>query len=322
MKNYRHLNRDERYQIQAFSQIGTAVQIVAEKLGRHVDTIKRELSKGKDVAGVYCAERAEKLAHERKRNSRNARRIDERSWSHVETYLAQGLSPQQVAGRLKAEGVAQVSHESIYLRIYASAKLPAQLRCQHKKRRKRATAKHKNRCGAIRDRVGIEERPAIVEEKSRIGDWEGDTVAGRQGTGSLVTMVDRLSRYTLVQQVPQRRADLVAQAIVSMFTPHKERCHSITLDNGSEFAGHVAFSQALQASVYFANPHHPWERGLNENTNGLLRQYFPKGCSLRNVTDKQVQDAANRLNHRPRKCLSWRTPHEVFFNLPMTRLTL
>lgn len=323
MTHYRHLNQNERYQIEALVTAGVGAPAIAKQLNRHVDTIKRELARGSQHGCAYCAEPAHALSQQRKAYSRNARRIDAACWALVWEHLSLGLSPQQVAGRLKAQNSARVSHECIYQKLYASAQLPAQLRCQRKKRRARATAKRSNsRRGAIRDRVGIEERPAIVEQKTRIGDWEGDTVVGRQHLGGLVTLVDRVSRYTLVALVTRRCADIVESAIVQMLTPHQERCYTITLDNGSEFANHLAFAKALQASVYFARPHHPWQRGLNENTNGLLRHYFPKGSNLLKVTTEEVQLAADRLNHRPRKCLNWRTPHEVFHALPMTALTL
>ena len=323
MTLYRHLNQNERYQIQALVTAGFAVSSIAKQLARHVDTIKRELVKGSQHGGAYCAESAHALSQQRKAASRNARRIGAACWTSVWEYLNLGLSPQQVAGRLKEQNTARVSHECIYQKLYASAQLPAQLRCQRKKRRARATAKRSNnRRGAIRDRVGIEERPSIVEQKTRIGDWEGDTVVGKQHLGGLVTLVDRVSRYTLVGLVQRRCADTVHSAIVQMLTPHQERCYTITLDNGSEFANHLEFAKALQTSVYFAKPHHPWQRGLNENTNGLLRHYFPKGTNLQKATSEEVQHATDRLNHRPRKCLGWRTPYEVFYHLPMTALTL
>jgi len=323
MTHYRHLNQNERYQIEALVTAHVDVSSIAKQLARHIDTIKRELVRGSQPDGSYCAELAHALSQKRKTGSRNARRIDQDCWNLVWKHLDLGLSPQQVAQRLKEQNMARVSHECIYQKLYASAQLPAQLRCQRKKRRARATAKRSNsRRGAIRDRVDIEERPAIVEQKSRIGDWEGDTVVGKQHLGGLVTLVDRASRYTLVGLVQRRCANTVESAIVQMLTPHKERCHTVTLDNGSEFANHLEFAQALQTDVYFAKPHHPWQRGLNENTNGLLRHYFPKGANLLKVTIEEVQRVADRLNHRPRKCLGWRTPHEVFYDLPMTALTL
>ena len=285
MTHYRHLNQNERYQIEALVTAGVAVSSIAKQLARHVDTIKRELTRGCQHGQAYCAESAHALSQNRKVGSRNVRRIDQDCWSLVWEHLDLGLSPQQVAGRLKEQNTARVSHECIYQKLYVSAQLPTQLRCQRKKRRARATAKRSNsRRGAIRDRVGIENRPAVVEQKTRIGDWEGDTVVCKQHLGGLVTLVERVSRYTLVGLVQRRCAHSVESAIVHMLTPHQERCHTMTLDSGSEFANHLAFAKALQTSVYFAKPHHPWQLGLNENTNGLLRHYFPNGSNLLKVT--------------------------------------
>jgi len=325
MKNYRHLSREERYQIQALHQQGIPVGAIAGQLGRHVDTIKRELRAGCNAQAQYCADHAQQMSAQRKAACRNARLIDASVWPRVRAYLALQLSPEQVSERLFAEDGLRVSTESIYLYIYDHPELhEVSLRCNHKKRRRRrmpGSAK-RNQRGAINNRVGIELRPAVVQEKSRIGDWEGDTVVGKRHQGGLVTLVDRYSRYTLARALPQRCASPTSQAIIELLGPHVQRCHTITLDNGSEFAMHEQFAASLQTQVFFAKPHSPWQRGLNENTNGLLRQYFPKGCCLRHVTPEQVQHAVDRLNHRPRKCLGWRTPHEVFFNLPMTKLTL
>jgi transposase, IS30 family len=324
MKNYRHLSQEERYQIQALDRQAIPVAAIARQLSRHVDTIKRELRVG-CVGQHYCAQHAQQLSTQRKAASRNARRITHDIWVLVGAYLALQLSPQQVSARLFAQANVRVSTESIYLYVYGHPELGAvTLRCNHKKRRRRrgsGSAKRAQR-GAINNRVGIELRPAIVDSKSRIGDWEGDTVVGKRHLGGLLTLVDRCSRYTLARPLARRCATPASLAIIELLGPHTQRCHTITLDNGSEFALHEQFAVSLQAQVFFAKPHSPWQRGLNENTNGLLRQYFPKGSCLRNVTPEQVQYAVDRLNHRPRKCLGWRTPHEVFFNLPMTKLTL
>ncbi len=324
MKNYRHLSQEERYQIQALHQQAIPALAIARQLGRHVDTIKRELRLG-SVGQRYCAQDAQRLSAQRKAASRNARRIADDVWVRVYAYLALQLSPQQVCARLFAEAGVCISTECIYLYAYAHPELgTVTLRCNHKKRRRRrgsGSAKRSQR-GAINNRVGIELRPAIVDSKSRIGDWEGDTVVGKRHLGGLLTLVDRCSRYTLAQPLERRCAAPTSQAIIELLAPHKMRCYTITLDNGSEFALHEQFGASLQAQVFFAKPHSPWQRGLNENTNGLLRQYFPKGSCMRSVTPEQVQHAVDRLNHRPRKCLGWRTPHEVFFGLPMTKLTL
>jgi transposase, IS30 family len=328
MTKYHHLNRVQRYQIEALLGQSIKPEAIARQLSCNADTIKREIKRSIGADGLYRAEFAQASSDRRKVASRNARQITPEVWCQVEQHLALQLSPAQVAGRLSEQLKMRVCHESIYLHIYEQQQTHgrsiAHLRCSRKKRKKRckASAAQRNQRGAIQNRVGIEERPAVVQEKCRIGDWEGDTMVGSRHLGGLLTMVDRFSRYTLAKALPRRCALPTCQAISEMLGPHKERCHTITLDNGSEFALHLDFGASLGAQVYFAKPHSPWQRGLNENTNGLLRQYFPKGSCMREITDQQVQHAVNRLNHRPRKCLGWRTPHEVFFNLPMIKLTL
>ncbi len=156
-------------------------------------------------------------------------------------------------------------------------------------------------------------------QKRRIGDWEGDTVIGKDQQGALVTLVERCSRYTLARRVDSKR-ECGRCVIDGMLEPHKEQCHTITFDNGTEFAGHATIAAQLQAAVYFAHPYHSWERGLNENTNGLLRQYHPKKTNFKHVSQAQIHRTVHKLNHRPRKCLGYRTPHEVFFGLKILPL--
>lgn len=325
MTKYHHLSHAQRYQIEALHSNGCAPSVIARQLERHIDTIKRELLRGCDGIKGYRADYAQHSSAVRKAACRNARHITQAVWLEVVNYLALDLSPQQTAQRLFAESGMRISHESIYLYIYAHPEQArAKLRCNHKRRKRRATlsSAQKNQRGAIQNRVGIEQRPSLAEDRSRIGDWEGDTVVGRKHLGGLVTMVERKTRYTLACALPRRCAGPTCLAIIEMFKPHGAHCLTITLDNGSEFALHQEFGAALGADIYFAKPHSPWQRGLNENTNGLLRQYFPKGSCLVSITAQQVQHAVDRLNHRPRKCLGWRTPHEAYFDLPMSKLTL
>ena len=148
-----------------------------------------------------------------------------------------------------------------------------------------------------------------------MGDWEGDTVIGKNHKGGLVTLAERVSRYVLAGHIRSKHAAGVTAVTKRLLRPHKEKCHTITFDNGKEFAEHELMGAYLKADIYFAHPYSSWERGLNENSNGLLRQYFPKGMDLTEITDEQVQMAVDRLNHRPRKVLGFRTPHEVFFGV-------
>ena len=228
------------------------------------------------------------------------------------------LSPQQVSERLRLEQRLCISHGCIYRRLHQLRwdRTP-RLRCGQRRR------KAPEGVGQLPDRVGIEQRPAIVDERSRLGDWEGDTIVSGQGAlGAILTLAERCSRYTLAAPLKRRQADATGEAIIELLRPHRTKRHTLTLDNGKEFAQHGRVARYLDMPVYFADPHSPWQRGLNENHNGLLRYYFPKGSDLSAVTETEVLDAVYRLNHRPRKCLGWKTPHEVFHGFEMTPLTL
>ena len=318
---YTHLTQCERYQIQALKDNNFSLRHIAKQLARSASTIAREIKRAQ-AAQSYQAEAAHGLALKRQDASRNATRIATERWQAIEAYLRLYLSPEQVCGRLALEGAGSISHESIYQHVYADkargGDLVSYLRCQ-KARRKRYGSGNERR-GQLKNRVCIEQRPAIVQARSRIGDWEGDTVIGHGNTGVLVTLVERCSRYTLVRHLPNREAAPVSAAILEMLRLHKAQCLTLTFDNGKEFADHVFFGYCLGAEVFFAHPYHSWERGTNENTNGLLRQFFPKRMSFASVRCVDVDDAAYKLNHRPRKCLGYRTPHEVFFDLPSRSL--
>ena len=242
----------------------------------------------------------------------------------MSAYLRLHLSPEQVSGRLKLERALSISPESIYQHAYRDkaqgGDLVSYLRCQKVRRKRYASGRERR--GVLRNRTSIEQRPAVVDQRSRIGDWEGDTVIGKGHQGVLVTLVERKSRYTLAGQLDSRHSAGVTQAVIDLLRPHKAQCKTLTFDNGKEFAEHEFIAQCLGAKVYFAHPYCSWERGLNENHNGLLRQFFPKQSNLLKVTQHQVDEAVHRLNHRPRKCLGYRTPHEVFFGLKMQPLKL
>lgn len=314
MKHYKQLTREQRYQISGLKKAGLNQSQIADELVVHKSTISREFRRNKGRRGWH-PKQAQELRDDRRKNCANAQRHSLLEWTEVERLIRQDMSPEQASQRLALEGGLQISHESIYLHIYADKRrggdLCRHLRCQ-KPRRKRYASGQERR-GTIKNRVGIDERPVIVEQKSRIGDWEGDTVIGKNHRGALVTLAERKSRYILAAQVPDKHASGVTAAVTRLLRPHKGKCYTMTFDNGKEFAEHETIAAELDADVYFAHPYHSWERGLNENSNGLLRQYFPKGMELVEVTQEQVQWAVDRLNHRPRKVLGFRTPFEVFF---------
>jgi len=230
--------------------------------------------------------------------------------------IKEGWSPEQVSGYLKLEG-ALISHESVYKIIRedkaAGGKLYKDLRHRGKRYKKRLNGKKAGR-GCIPGRVDISERPEIVEKKIRIGDWESDTIIGAKNQGVILSTVDRYSKFVLLKNLGQKYAGGVVEAFDEMMKGLI--VHTMTFDNGKEFAGHEKIASILNASCYFARPYHSWERGLNEHTNGLVRQYIPKSRNLNEVTDEELALIEARLNHRPRKVLGYKTPYEVFYQKP------
>ena len=216
----------------------------------------------------------------------------------VEKLIRQEWSPEQVAGRIDMERGVSISHEWIYQYIYADKRsggdLYRSLRCQKKRRKRYGT---RSRRGIIPNQVSIDERPAIVDAKRRFGDWEGDTVIGKGHRGALVTLVERKAQYTVIRAVRHKTAKIVRKAVKQGLMPHKDRVHTITYDNGREFTDHAGIASDLDTRIYFAHPYASWERGLNENTNGLIRQYFPKHRDLTTVTKEvdPITDTVKQL---------------------------
>ena len=314
MKRYKQLTSEQRYQISGLLKAGCKQSQIADDVGVDKSTISRELKRNKGQRG-WRPRQAQALREERRQACANAKRFSLDDWTEVERLIQLGLSPEQAAERLALEGSLRISHETIYRHIYADKRhgggLWKKLRCQ-KPHRKRYAGGQERR-GMIKNRVSIDERPEIVDQKTRLGDWEGDTVIGKNHRGVLVTLAERKSRYILAAQVPSKAAPGVTTAITRLLLPHKHKCHTVTFDNGKEFAEHEKIAAELQADIYFAHPYHSWERGLNENSNGLVREYFPKEMELTDVTQEEVQWAVDRINHRPRKVLGFRTPFEVYF---------
>jgi len=317
--SHTHLTLSEREVIAQSLAAGKNQSQIARALGRDRSTISRELQRNGMSAG-YFAVQAEFLAAERRHASKQAfQQHDERVWSYVRDKLGEEWSPEEIAGRLREDypdnARMRISHETIYAYIYADRReggvLWRQLRRHHRRRRPRGAARVRR--SRIPGRVGIEQRPSIVEKRSRKGDWEGDTVAGK--SGHLVTVVDRKSRYVLLAKVPDKRASSVNRGGIRALQKVPDQFRkTLTLDNGTEFARFGVMERALNLRVYFAEPYHSNQRATNENTNGLLRQYFPKGTDFREVSHKAVAKVQQRLNNRPRKCLGYRTPHEVLFD--------
>ena len=318
MREYRQLTEEDRIEIYAMKQAKKQQNDIAAKLGVHPCTISRELARNTGMKGYRPKQAQQKTLH-RRFTARKAVKMTPETINHIESKLAEEHSPEQIAERMKLDRSWKgptVSHERIYQHIWqdkaAGGKLYKKLRIAGtKQRRKRRNSRDMR--GTIKNRVGIEQRPDIVERKIRIGDWEGDTVVGKNHQGALVTLVDRKSKLTLIGKVDRYTADAVGKTIINLMDLLPRRNYTLTVDNGKEFASHESVAEALRIRVYFADPYSAWQRGLNENTNGLIRQYVPKGSEVRTLTNEQVQHIMDRLNNRPRKSLGFLTPNEVFY---------
>jgi len=315
--DYTHLTEDERYQIDDMRREGFNQGEIAKFLNRSPSTLSRELHRNEGAYG-WKPRQAQLKAIERLcvRGAGNVKRASGAAWDYAKKHLQQDQwSPEQIAGRLVQEGLASISHETIYQRILVDKKedgsLYTHLRCKKKKKKRYGSAKSTR--GAIPNRVDIDQRPAIVDSRKRTGDWEGDTIIGAHDGGAVIaSMVERKSRYTCLSKAKNKTTVAVINSINKRMLPIAELVFTVTLDNGKEFSQHGVMAEALNANVYFAKPYHSWERGLNENTNGLVRQYYPKRIPFDSITEYDLQRVAKKLNNRPRKCLGYKTPFEVF----------
>lgn len=313
--SFNHLTQEERHHIYALKSIGKSNADIARILGKHKCTIGRELDRNHGERG-YRPGQAHSKAQERKSCRVSYPRMNFGLMFLITSLLEQKWSPDQISGWLKKEEKISISHESIYLFVLedkaTGGELYTHLRWQ-KKRKKRYGTKSHDRRGQIEGKVSIEDRPKIVDEKSRPGDWEGDLVIGKNHKEALVTLVDRKTKFTKIIKVKSKKSEEVGDAIVRALQDMK--VHTITFDNGKEFSGHLEVGNALGAKIFFAHPYCSNERGLNENTNGLIRQYFPKKSDFTILTAMQVKFVEDALNDRPRKALGYCTPKEVYYKL-------
>lgn len=314
---YTHLTKEERYYLCQNLKSKKSLRQIAKELERNASTLSRELKRNTGQRG-YRYKQADYKSQERQAN-KGKKRISTNTWLVVEDMICRDFSPEQISGSLGLQGI-RISHEWIYQYILLDKKnggsLYTHLRCQRKRKRRYGRP---DRRGQIKDRVSIDLRPQVVNERLRLGDWEADCVEGRKGGSVLVTLAERKSRLALVGKAKNKTAQEVTRVILQLLTPIKDHVHTITYDNGKEFSKHTIISEKLDVQGFFAHPYHSWERGLNENTNGLLRQYFPKGINLDEVTQDEVILAMKRLNWRPRKCLGFQTPFETFVDLANTQ---
>ena len=316
---YGHLSADERRLIYQWRGEGCRPKEIGRRLRRDKGTISREISRNTGQCG-YRPKQAHAMAQARARRP-GARKFTSEMRAEVERKIRKGETPEIIKGRAGFEGRTMICKEWIYHYIYAEGKTGSDLwkylpRAKRKRHRRCPRQEGRGR-GRIPDQRRIDTRPAIVEKRERIGDWEGDLMSGAPDTGHLATMVDRASRFTLLGHVWSKEAVEVNDCLAAMFgeadIPPVLRLTG-TFDNGKEFALHQELALRTGLVIYFAHPYHSWERGTNENTNGLIRRLLPKGSSFADLDQAALARIESYVNDRPRKCLGWRTPREVFYD--------
>ncbi len=309
----KHLTVEERYTIWAMMQQGLKQKEIALAIGKDKSVVSHELKRNCDNRNrEYRADLAQRKYESRQKNKHKRIRFTEEVKQYVEECLAKDYSPEQIRGRAVVEGRECVSHERIYQYVWKNKKGGGDFytHLRHKGRRYRKRGNAKDSRGIIKDRVDISQRPEIVDQKQRLGDLEIDTMIGQNHKGALLTINDRVSSYVIIEKLNGKDAKELALKVIERLSFYKKRIHTITSDNGKEFAEHKMISSELKVDFFFAKPYHSWERGANENTNGLIRQYFPKKTSFENLSDQDIKRVEDILNNRPRKKLNFLTPNE------------
>jgi len=317
---YNHFTREQRNELSALLRAKVKKKEIARLLRKGRTTIWRERQRA-ETNGKYYVRKSNRLAKE-KRIKANARfkKIENNKWlrQYIIKHIRKYWSPEQISGRLKEEypndKTKHIGKDSIYKYIYNQRKdLVKYLRCQKGKYRRRYGTRIREKQREALKKKRIDQRPKIIEERGRIGDWEGDTVIGKDRKPAILTHVERKSGYLLADKLERATAELTKQTTIQSFEKiPRNKKQTITYDNGSEFAEHELTGRKLKADIYFAYPYHSWERGCNENANGLLRQFFPKKTIFATITQQDIQKAVGLINHRPRKRLNYLTPYEVF----------
>lgn len=320
---YKHLTFIQRCTIYGLWRSGHNQTEIAKEIGVHKSTISREFKRNIFWWGSripqYKPDYAQSYTDNRHKTKTKQIKFNEEVEAFVREKLIDDWSPEQISGYGKKHSLFSICHERIYQFILADkqkgGELYKHLRHQHKKYRKRYGSPKRN--GPIRNRRFIDERPTVVDQKQRIGDWEIDTIIGKDRKHAIVSIVERVSKKTILRKVKAKTAELVASSAIRGLKPFLDKVFTITGDNGSEFAYHEKIANELKADFFFAHPYSSWERGLNENTNGLVRQYLKKGSDFSSVTNADLLVIADRLNNRPRKSLGYATPNEIFSHEPL-----
>ncbi len=310
------LTKAQRYTISVMRKRNFSMGEIAAVIGKHKSTISRELRRNCDRrSGRYDADLAQRKCERRQKGKPHRVRFTEEVRLRVEAMLREDYSPEQVVGRCRLEGLECVSVETIYQHVWGDKRrggdLHTHLRRKGRKYRKRGAKKDSR--GVIRDRVSIDERPKVVDDKSRFGDLEIDLIMGENHRRALLTANDRASGISWIALLEGKDSKALADKAAEMLMPFKGLLHTVTSDNGKEFAEHKAIAKSLAVDYYFAHPYHSWERGANENMNGLIRQYLPKGTPFDGLDDNEIKRIRDKLNNRPRKKLGFLTPIEYFF---------
>jgi IS30 family transposase len=315
---YRQLTSEDRYTISLLRKEGHCAASIARTLGRHRSTITREFARNCcRYDGNYRYSKAQERTNGRRRRSRLGKRHTAEQYEMVDMLLVKKWSPEQISGHLRSTNQFRISHETIYRHVWANqeqgGRLYLHLRGSGKQRRKRYRSRDSR--GKLAGKRMIGERPASVEDRRRLGHWEIDTVMGKGDKDCIVTLVERKSGFTLIGKLADRTVSALNLRATQLIRRHASDFKTITADNGTEFHGYRQIEKETGVTFYFATPHHSWERGTNENTNGLIRQYLPKGESMANITQWDCDQIADQLNTRPRKRLAYRTPEESFHGL-------
>ena len=310
-----HLTLVQRYQIESYGNTGMKISDIAHFVGKDKSVISREIKRNADQrSGIYKAALADKKAENRHKTKYKNITLTAEVEVNMLYYLTKDYSPEQVVGRAKIDNINMVSAERIYQYIWENKRrgglLFKHLRTKGKKYKKRGHLKDKR--GLIVGRVDICDRPAIVEKKCRLGDFEVDLVIGKDHKGALLTINDRACGVLFMGKVESKEARMIQLKTIELLQDWKPLIKTITSDNGKEFANHQAIAEKLEIDYYFAKPYHSWERGANENLNGLIRQYFPKKSNFENITEQEIETVINTLNNRPRKRFGYKTPNEIF----------
>jgi IS30 family transposase len=313
---YRQLTAEDRYIISACRMQGLSDAEIARQVGCHRSTVGREIKRNRcALDGRYRPSKAQRRTQARRRRSRRNRRFDNQAYQLVCSLLREDWSPAQVAGRLKVEGRLSISHETIYRYIYQDKKKGGNLyqHMRHAAKNCRKRYRSNDNRGRLQGKRHISERPASVDSRRQVGHWEIDTVMGSGDQHCIVSVLERKSGYLLIGKLKNRTALGLTQRTVQLIDRHADFFDTITADNGTEFHDYEAIEEATGVTFYFATPYHSWERGSNENGNGLIRQYLPKRQSMAKISQQKCDAIAHKLNTRPRERLGFKTPEEVFY---------